>query len=192
MPQDEQKLVHVIRHGQSTFNALYSEHGPDPMHFDARLTPLGEQQVDSTRETIREHHYDLVVTSPLTRAIQTTLGLFADRPRQRIIVESLHREHLFSSCDVGRSPGVLAQEFPHLDFDHLPDVWWHDHEERDERGIAVEPHATLLQRVESFRRWLHARPERSIAVIGHGTFFFHFAGFEMDNCAVRRWEPESG
>lgn len=37
--------VFLIRHGQSTFNALYEAKGADPFHFDARLSPLGHQQV---------------------------------------------------------------------------------------------------------------------------------------------------
>src|SRR6478735_2780114 len=91
------KIVHCIRHGQSTFNAHYAEHGEDPGHFDARLTELGLRQVAERAPELRPNPYELIVTSPLTRAIQTTLGLFADHPaRPTILVECLHREHLES------------------------------------------------------------------------------------------------
>ncbi len=39
------KIVHCIRHGQSTFNAHFAETGEDPLHFDAPLTELGQRQV---------------------------------------------------------------------------------------------------------------------------------------------------
>ena len=40
------KTVHCIRHGQSTFNAHWEQAGGvDPLHFDAVLSDLGQQQV---------------------------------------------------------------------------------------------------------------------------------------------------
>jgi glucosyl-3-phosphoglycerate phosphatase len=179
------KTVHCIRHGQSTFNAHFSETGLDPMHQDAPLTALGRQQVAERAVELRRHPYELVVTSPLTRAIQTTLGLFGDHPASPPIhVECLHREHLESSCDVGRAPTLLARDFPHLSFGHLGEIWWHNEGEPDERGFVAEPAAILAERVRGFRDWLAARPERLIAVVGHGTFFYHLTGRQLHNCEV--------
>ena len=39
------KVVYLIRHGQSTFNAAYEQTGVDPMLFDAPLSALGVRQV---------------------------------------------------------------------------------------------------------------------------------------------------
>ena len=109
------KTVHCIRHGQSTFNAHWEEGGSDPLHFDAPLSDLGQQQVAAAAVALRDVPYELVVTSPLTRAIQTTLGLFADHPSApEIRVECLHRERLENSCDVGRSPVLLGATIPGL------------------------------------------------------------------------------
>jgi hypothetical protein len=44
-------------------------------------------------------------------------------------------------------------------------------------------------RVGEFRAWLTARAEQRIAVIGHGTFFFHLAGVALANCGILRWSP---
>lgn len=66
--------IFLIRHGQSTFNALYEIDGVDPMHFDARLSALGLEQVEQAREAAAALGVDLVVVSPLTRAIQTGPG----------------------------------------------------------------------------------------------------------------------
>jgi broad specificity phosphatase PhoE len=180
------KTVHCIRHGQSTFNAHW-EHagGIDPLHFDAVLSDLGRQQVAAAARAVRAVPYELVVTSPLTRAIQTTLGLFQDHPSTpKIQVECLHRERVENSCDVGRSPALLRGEFPALAFDHLDEVWWHRDGDPDHRGIVVEPDAVLTGRVRSFREWLGNRPERVIAVVGHGTFFYHLTGRQLQNCEI--------
>lgn len=180
----------LIRHGQSTFNAIHAETGLDPMHFDARLTELGRAQVEEARKRLSHVDPELVVMSPLTRAIETALGIFGDR-KTEFLVTDLHREYLESSCDVGRAPRYLAEEFPHLDFASLDDHWWHDGP-LNERGIPVEPHEMLVSRIDAFRQWLAERPERSIAVIGHGTFFFHLTGKKFRNCESVFWSPAEG
>ena len=179
------KTILCIRHGESTFNALAAASGVDPLHYDAPLSELGRQQVSAARESLRNTRIDLVVTTPLTRALQTAAGLFADHPSSPpILVESLHRERVESSCDIGRSPALLAGEFPLLAFDHLPDVWWHIHDSPDERGVCVEPVELVASRADAFRRFLLQRPERVIAVVGHGTFFFNLIGRKLANCEV--------
>ncbi len=180
--------VDLVRHGQSTFNEAYERLKTDPMLFDARLTALGRRQVAETREKLMARAYDLVVTTPLTRAIETAVGVFGGRGIP-IIIEPLHRERLESSCDVGRGPTDLRAEFPDLSFDHLPAVWWHDAAERDPRGFAIESHETVIERTTGFATWLRARPEKSIAVVGHGTFFFHLTGLKFANCEVVSWSP---
>lgn len=183
------RSVLLIRHGESTFNAAYHATGIDPLHVDARLTETGLAQVEAARGALRTVAVDLVVVSPLTRALQTALGLFADHPsRPTILVEALHREHGNASCDVGRAPALLAAEYPELTFDHLPETWWEDDAhcpEPDERGIRAEPIEACQARVERFRAWLAERPEQAIAVVGHGTFFYHLLGGRwLGNCEV--------
>lgn len=182
--------VILIRHGQSTFNAIHSVTGEDPMHVDARLTELGRRQVEDARARLSHLSPALVVMSPLTRAIETALGIFGDRDAE-FLVTDLHREHLESSCDVGRAPRYLAEEFPHLDFAHLDEHWWHDGP-LNERGLPVEPHEMLVSRIGAFTQWLAAREEKTIAVIGHGTFFFHLTGKKFQNCESVLWTPGAG
>jgi broad specificity phosphatase PhoE len=179
------KSVFCIRHGESTFNAAFRATGVDPLHHDAPLSEEGHRQVVDARQSLHRISFELVVASPLTRALQTAAGLFAEHPsRPPILVEALHREFAESSCDVGRPRSVLAQEFPDLVLDHLPDVWWHADGEPDHRGICVEPHESLQARIAEFRMWLARRPEQTIAVVGHHTFFFHFTGMRLHNCQV--------
>jgi len=179
------KTILCIRHGESTFNAAAAHSRIDPLHYDARLSELGEQQVRGARAILRHEPIELVITTPLTRALQTTAGIFADHPSSpRVLVEALHRERVENSCDVGRSPAVLQNEFPSFAFDHLPDVWWHHHERPDARGVCIEPPELVRSRAEEFKRFLLRRPEALIAVVGHGTFFFNLTGRALANCEV--------
>jgi len=174
-----------IRHGQSTFNAVWACQGTDPMLWDARLSELGQEQVQQARASIAAHPVELVLVSPLTRALQTALGLFHGHPAAPAMeVVPLLRERVENSCDVGRPPAELAAEFPTLSFEHLPQVWWHAEGEADGRGIHLEPDTVVQARVAAFRVALLARPERVIAVVGHGTFLRHLTGRSFANCEI--------
>lgn len=183
------RTVHLIRHGQSTFNAQMSLTGIDPMLYDAPLSDLGQQQVSKLRHQMADVPVDLVVTSPFTRAIQTSMAAFGHRDLP-VVVESIHREHLAASCDVGRSPDELVSDFPHLTFDHLDDPWWHSQDGHDasEKPFAIEPQDILMDRVKRFRGWIASRPEEHIAVVGHGTFFFMVMDRFLNNAEVHTLE----
>ncbi|MFO1302964.1 MAG: histidine phosphatase family protein [Burkholderiales bacterium] len=182
-----ESTILCIRHGESTFNAAWAASPTDPMHWDARLSARGREQVRHARDAVQAHPVEVVLVSPLTRAIETALGLFEGHPASPAMeVVPLLRERVENSCDVGRRPAELAAEFARLSFTHVPDVWWHADGEPDARGICVEPDALVQARVESFRRALQARRERTIAVVGHGTFLRYLTGKSLANCEVVR------
>ena len=175
------KTIHFIRHAQSMHNARVLEVPDediarrDPSLRDAPLTALGLRQAQGlAAEVTQLREIELVITSPLTRAIQTTLNAFADHPARRI-VEHRHREHQDSFCDIGRAPEHLAADFPMLRFDHLDNPWWQEAPEHDGPYLR-EPLEELARRVEVFVDWLQARPEQTIAVVGHGTFLRTLTG----------------
>jgi glucosyl-3-phosphoglycerate phosphatase len=181
----------LIRHGQSTFNEVFDANGVDPLHYDARLTPTGRNQVEAARDAAQRLGVDLVVVSPLTRAIETCLGLF-DPAQTRIVVSPLHRERLGNSCDIGRHPNVLSFEYPMLDFGDCSECWWHDGP-KDARGVSIEPDEVVASRIAEFKKWLGRRPEQRVAVIGHGTFFHRLTGRHFANCEIVDWsEPVGG
>jgi broad specificity phosphatase PhoE len=183
------KTVHCIRHGESTFNRAWRLDPVDPLHFDAPLSETGHEQVAQARPKLATVPVEIVIVSPLTRALQTAVGLFGEHPNAPpLLVAHLARERVENSCDVGRSPARLAAEFPNVDLAHLDDVWWHAEGEPDERGICVEPVETVAARADAFRAFLAARPERVIAVVAHGTFFYHLTGKFLANCEATTLE----
>jgi len=86
----------LIRHGQSEFNVVYETDGSDPMIRDAPLTALGQAQDRQVREEVANLNIQLVITSPLTRAIQTALGLFNGIALINVIAG--HHERIGHSC----------------------------------------------------------------------------------------------
>jgi hypothetical protein len=54
----------------------------------------------------------LLVVSPLTRALRTATLAFGHQPGGPVLVEWLWRERLYLSSDVGRPGQQPAQEFP--------------------------------------------------------------------------------
>src|SRR3546814_9584094 len=115
------------------------------MLFDARLSPLGEKQVEALRRDVADLAVELVVASPLTWAIQTAVGA-SGIGRVPFVIEALHCERLESSCDVGSSPAELTAEFAYLQFEHLDDPWWHS-DGSHPKATVVEPSAILMGRV---------------------------------------------
>jgi broad specificity phosphatase PhoE len=182
--------VHIIRHGQSTFNAHNDVTGEDPLHFDACLSQLGLQQVEAIRVALSGRQYDLVITSPLSRAIQTALGIFGGSVP--IVVDAMHREWVNWSCDIGRPPAELSRDFPNLDFVHLSDSWWQTDGPINEHGIRCETKDALLSRIATFKKMIVTRKEDRIAVVGHGEFFYHLVGRQLQNCELVEWNCAEG
>ena len=71
-PGTKTKLLHIIRHAQGYHN-VDADIMRDPSGLDARLTDEGEQQCASLRQTIARLEPSLIVTSPLTRTVQTAM-----------------------------------------------------------------------------------------------------------------------
>lgn len=180
------KRIHFIRHAQSEHNARalhVADEGVlcrDPGLRDAPLTALGHTQAAALADEVSVlHEIELVVVSPLSRAIQTTLAAFVHHPAPRLI-QPLHREMQESFCDIGRPPADLAIDFPAFDFAHLDNPWWHDGP-ADGAPYPREALPAFEARVAAFAAWLAARPETCIAVVGHGTFLRRLTGMTFDN-----------
>lgn len=176
--------VFLIRHGQSEFNVVYEANGSDPMIRDAPLTALGQAQARQVRKDVADLNIQLVITSPLTRAIQTALGIFQGIAPIRVMAG--HHERIEHWCDIGRTPGQLQADFPALSFDHLDDIWWHQGPE-NKSGVPVEPMEVFSARIDRFRTDLNILTERPVAIIGHGNTFKELAGFDMANCELRQY-----
>lgn len=191
------------------------------MIYDAPLSKTGRQQVETLRSQVQAvdglaSKVQLVVTSPLSRAIDTCLGSFFPTPTttdtstptphttygSRPLVIALHRERLHKSGDVGIATSELHAKYgdDRLDLSELeqhvhPEQWWYDDEAVPAGGVQVIVQETTQQtklRVDLFLQWLSNRPETCIAVVGHSAYIKTLTKMsrKLNNCEIKLFEIE--
>ena len=120
--QPNQKILHFVRHAEGYHNV-----DKRPIHerpLDARLTPNGEAQCASLARITAELRPQLVVSSPLTRTLQTARLVFGSPEREAanapiLALESV-RETVNYGCDARRPLREIRPEFPGVDFSNCP------------------------------------------------------------------------
>jgi broad specificity phosphatase PhoE len=180
--------IYLLRHGHSEFQTIYEATGLDPGIVDAPLSEQGKKQVREIASDVARLRVDLIVTSSLTRAIETALGALAGTSRAPIIVQPLLAERLGDSCDIGRPRSTLTREFSMLDFSTLSEHWWHDGQV-DIRGTPVESPEQFEDRIVRFRVWLASRDEKTILLVSHHGVFKVLCGLHLANCQLQEMEP---
>lgn len=94
----------------------------DPALVDASLTHEGERQAESAIKSFDLSQVDVVVVSPLRRALETCDIIFGDRKDMKVYVEPLMAELLSSAVDIGGrikdSRQVYGKKF---DFGRIPE-----------------------------------------------------------------------
>jgi len=130
---------------------------------DSRLTELGESQASSLRPSLEGVPIEVVLVSPLSRAIKT--GLLAVPPGPKFVIQDAIRERIGTHpCDRRRTRAELAADFPSVDSADLSS------EADDKWSAAREPWAGVVARAEGFCSTLRLRPERDLAVVTHNDF----------------------
>ncbi len=184
------KQIWILRHGQAHHNVRAEEKrkaGCSYQEFldwmqkddkwDADLTDLGEQQAQQHQPIVSNanHPIQLVVSSPLSRALRTAdlafpplSGAAADESCiiQRICKEDFREVNGWLQNAKRRCVTDLQQRFAHWDFDELQEhdqLWTNDLEctkacaERGYKGLC----------------WIKDRPEQSILLVSHGGLLRH-------------------
>jgi len=192
---DSAKLVHLVRHGQGTHNVEAALRGVEAYKMvslvDAPLDATGKAQAKDLGFRIRDSKLavDIILVSPMTRALQTATEMFPEsveyyaalssRRSENGEDRSLHEHHkappkflaievtreAFGGhpCDQRRSIRILKKEFPHVDFSqiHTDDDTWHDPIRRETvREVAI--------RSDKCIDVIRSRPERNIVIVSHG------------------------
>ncbi|CAF2108013.1 unnamed protein product [Brassica oleracea var. botrytis] len=180
------KTLYLVRHAQGIHNVVLEEkRGIDeigdvhlsPKLFDAPLSPKGVQQVSEQHKQILEsgllNTIELVITSPLRRAMETAVGIFRGHKDINlshnfppIVALELCRERMgLYPCDRRESISTRRICFPEIDFTMV---------ESDEDALWREEERENLEEVSArgfrFLKWLWERPEKEIAVVSHGIF----------------------
>ncbi|KAE9362972.1 phosphoglycerate mutase-like protein [Stipitochalara longipes BDJ] len=180
----------LIRHAEGIHNVQR-----DFTIHDPPLTTLGLDTQCADLSTALQSHplapkISLVVTSPLTRTLQTATSLtFLTSRGVPIIALPFLQETTINNIDIGRPASLLASEFPGVDFSLVEkDPIWPRKE-----GIYAFEYEALTERGKLARKWLKERKEEVIAVVGHDGFMrVGLCGKKFGNADFRIFEFEEG
>jgi len=141
------KKLYFIRHGISELNVqgLYAG------HTDTPLTDEGRAQAKKAGSDAAGLHINLIVSSPLSRALETAQIAATEigYPVDKIIIDDRLIERNFGKLE--------AQTYsPHHSEDH-----------RLEHG--AETSEKLIDRMRAFLNWLEAQQADNILVVSHGS-----------------------
>eukprot|EP00566_Odontella_aurita_P019216 CAMPEP_0113549816 /NCGR_PEP_ID=MMETSP0015_2-20120614/13645_1 /TAXON_ID=2838 /ORGANISM="Odontella" /LENGTH=314 /DNA_ID=CAMNT_0000450571 /DNA_START=379 /DNA_END=1323 /DNA_ORIENTATION=+ /assembly_acc=CAM_ASM_000160 len=201
------KILILVRPGESTYSVFeqeWADAGNDPdgavlsddYPRDGLLTGKGCGQVlDIARRTAVFCNDEtglvpeLVVVSPLKRAVQTALlsfpslspGCVHDTPW---VCHGSLMERAGLKADFVSPADELEAIFPGIDYSQYREIINPEVVNSLEGRNIVESKKELLQRTDEFLGWIKAREERVIVVASHSTWFQSFCGFTLRN------EPE--
>jgi broad specificity phosphatase PhoE len=172
------KVLHLIRHGEATHNVQPKPWGEDLV--DARLTDTGVQQALALRERAATLPVEVVVVSPLSRALETaTRGLepliVRQPPVPFICVEECREQFGKNLPDMRRPIAAVAIEYPQVSFETLPQL--------DADPLFTPERETLealTRRADQFLDLMWARPEKHIAVVTHSSFLAALLNAALD------------
>lgn len=188
------KTIVFIRHAESIYNIdLRSkrEKRSDLSLQDACLTNLGRLQAEHLAFRLREicpnkdlNDFQLIVSSPLTRALQTAAVTFRSRTDRKIIYHPMFAEKVNSYSDTERDLDVCKEchvELQQFDWyesrsrrcrlpngDPLPSRWsMKTSQSGSGQRYPYEDGETTKDRVKRCWQWLSDRDEQFIAIVTH-------------------------
>jgi broad specificity phosphatase PhoE len=148
-----------------------------PDIVDSPLTETGIQQCSARRAQASLLNPQVMIVSPLLRAIQTAKLSFADHHQVPWIAHEGCREDLgLLACNKRRPLSTIKADYPDLDTSLMideEDVMW----DPNDREMA----AAKSDRVYDFLvNFISKRPEEELAVVGHSAWLFHMCNAIVD------------
>jgi broad specificity phosphatase PhoE len=172
--------VILLRHGQTVFNAVFTETRIDPGVADPCLTGLGRDQARAAADALAAEGVRRIVASPYLRALETA-EIVADALDVPVSVDVRVRERMAFSCDVGSPRSVLAARWPGWRFDAVEEMWWSESE---------EPLDSLFARCGAFCAAMAEEDDwRDVAVVTHWGVIRALTGVRAPNGAHLRIDP---
>tara|TARA_Y100001970_G_scaffold197655_1_gene240441 strand:+ start:3004 stop:3633 length:630 start_codon:yes stop_codon:yes gene_type:complete len=169
------KNVFCIRHGQAFHNIYVRLFGRDiyydKKNKDTHLTEEGKKQALKLGENWDElDKIELVITSSLTRCLETTTNIFKNT-NIPIIAFEYAREYPMGLqyCNMRSEKSKLQKNFPNINFSNLgseQDLMWDrkNYETMDELNF----------RKKEVIKFIKTRSEKNIALVSHSSFLMNF------------------
>jgi broad specificity phosphatase PhoE len=157
-------LIHTIRHGRTTYNAEKRYAGS----IDVPLSEEGIRDCHQAAVRLSDRHFDVAVTSAMTRAIETARLLVGENAA--IVNTPLCNERNFGIMEGRTWDEVLKLDPPVMMIEVGGDL-----HTVDPKG--GEPFEDVWERAKAFRRFLFDNYSgKSFLVVSHGVFLQMFNG----------------
>ena len=169
------KKLHCIRHGEGWHNVNFTLYGRNAYYDrnkqDPSLTKLGIKQAEELgKKWVEKENIELIVTSPLTRCIETMNNIFEDTKIPIVCLEYI-REYPASLQYSNRrkNESILKDKYKNINFSLVSneDSLWDNNKK-------YETLNQLNYRTQMFENFIANRPEKNIAVVSHSTFLMNF------------------
>ena len=183
------KLLYCIRHGYSLHNKLFKQIGENayrlPECIDSYLLDEGVNDAMklNARENCKLETAELVLVSPLSRALLTAFIGFSGMNKQIEVAEILKEwPNGLDTPNQRKKKSELEYLFPKFNFDEVyteEDCTWNS-----EREETIEE---LNVRINKFKDYVKQRKENIIFVIGHTSFLSNMIWGEereMKHCEI--------
>eukprot|EP00934_Nitzschia_sp_Nitz4_P006948 Nitzschia sp. Nitz4//scaffold8_size234185//4242//5201//NITZ4_001225-RA/size234185-processed-gene-0.248-mRNA-1//1//CDS//3329559710//6938//frame0 len=195
------KVVHFQRHGQGYHNLLgeilhesgarFNFNSKDPVQnpwtrpefVDTPLTDLGRLQCRQQIPQASQLSPEMVVVSPMQRAIQTawiSFGHVAPLPASSNAIpwvshEGCREELGLLTCNRRRPLSEIQADYPQINFLDMTeeDTLWNPNKKETLHARSERIYSFLVD-------FLANRPESNIAVVGHSVTLFHMCNTILD------------
>lgn len=192
--------IHLVRHAESEHNV-----SKDFSKLDPSLTPLGIAQAAQLVNTFpNPERIAVVISSPLRRAIQTSLAGFPHVLDKRyfdqtsghgveqgitLTLEPGLQERSALPCDTGSERQELGKAFLNLDLEPLDETWPSKEGQfaADDDAVAQRA-ATVREKLGKLAVSLHGKERRDIVVVTHGVFMKFLSGEEDIDLPKAGWK----
>ena len=190
-----------VRHGEAAHNPYIvkgkAENNEELLRqgrsiLNPRLTDAGRAQAEQLRQRLESggESFDLVITSPLARAVETAHIAFGRVAKVFLVCPELVEtaEPRLGGPQRGDSTAQMRRDFPFLD------SWDLSHVREGDNWVLGAPlelcpaayhHPLPIEaRLEPLLAFLKARTEQTVVVVGHSMVFDRLLGKQMKNCEL--------
>jgi broad specificity phosphatase PhoE len=187
--------IYLVRHAESAHNV-----SKDFNHRDPGLTEAGLAQAAALTKTFPSlSSIGVILSSPLTRTIETTLAAFStvlskEEGAAKLILDPDLQERSDLPCDTGSDVAVLEAKFPGLDYRALGEGW------HAKTGAYTADDEAVAARAEGVRKKLlrvareleaSGSERKDVVVVTHGVFMKFLTEDESIDLPKAGWKAYS-
>jgi len=170
------KEIYLIKNFNSLDELNYEKYGSetflDPYFIDTRLTSLGHKQCNSFKNKISIDKIDLVLVSPLHRALETSYNIFSNNINTICLDQLKEYPNSGYTCNKRKKKSELKQLYNYINFNYISNIdnWdWDIYESKE----------SLDNRIQFVKKYIDNCPNNIIYIVSHKNFIDNFT-----NCNI--------